>query len=211
MVRKALGLIETVGLVPAIEAADAAVKAADVRLLGYERTRGAGMITVKILGDVGAVKAAVQAGCAAASRVGRVVATHVIPRPHEFTDALISNRGTVGQQERSRSGQGAKAAYNPPPFGSNGPPEYACRASGEVPPPPESSREDGESGEAEVPENQEAGEERESREKGQKESPGEEQQEEGRTATCNLCNDPACPRRKGEPHSFCLHYKEQKE
>ncbi|PID85583.1 MAG: microcompartment protein [Chloroflexi bacterium] len=89
--KKALGLIETIGLVGAIEAADAAVKAADIVLLGYENTRGAGKITVKMAGHVGAVKAGVAAGVAAAARVGQVYGQRVIPRPHDEIDALIRN------------------------------------------------------------------------------------------------------------------------
>lgn len=78
----AFGLVETRGLVGALEAADAGTKAADVRLLGTERA-DAGLVTVKFLGEVAAVKAAVDAGAAAAQRVGQLVAVHVIPRPHE--------------------------------------------------------------------------------------------------------------------------------
>lgn len=89
--KEALGLIETVGLAAAIEAADTAVKAANVKLLGYEKTRGNGMITVKIVGDVGAVKAAVTAGVMAANRVNEVYSYHVIPRPHDEIEALIAN------------------------------------------------------------------------------------------------------------------------
>ncbi len=80
MGKQSLGMIETWGYVPAIEAADAGVKAADVALLGYEEVR-AGLITVKFVGDVAATQAAVAAGAAAAERVGKVVAVHVIPRP----------------------------------------------------------------------------------------------------------------------------------
>lgn len=87
--QKALGLIETIGLVPAIEAADAAVKAANVVLLGYSNTKGSGKITIKVVGDVGAVQAAVAAGVAAASRIGKVYGHHVIPRPHEEIAELI--------------------------------------------------------------------------------------------------------------------------
>ncbi len=76
----ALGLIETRGLVGAVEAADAMVKAAKVNLLGKEKS-GAGLVTVMVRGEVGAVKAAVDAGSAAAKRVGELVSTHVIPRP----------------------------------------------------------------------------------------------------------------------------------
>ena len=76
----ALGLIETRGLVGAVEAADAMVKAAKVTLLGKEKS-GAGLVTVMVRGEVGAVKAAVDAGSAAAKRVGELASTHVIPRP----------------------------------------------------------------------------------------------------------------------------------
>jgi microcompartment protein CcmL/EutN len=78
--KQSLGLIETVGFVPAIEAADTGTKAANVTLLGYWNV-DAGLITVKFCGDVGAVKAAVKAAEAAAKRVGKVVSVHVIPRP----------------------------------------------------------------------------------------------------------------------------------
>ncbi|MFM8319855.1 MAG: BMC domain-containing protein [Chloroflexota bacterium] len=95
--QKALGLIETIGLVTAIEAADAAVKAANVVLLGYENTKGGGKITIKLVGDVGAVQAGVAAGVAAALRIGKVYGQRVIPRPHEEIDALIRqvDRGRV--------------------------------------------------------------------------------------------------------------------
>lgn len=86
---KAVGLIETIGLAAAIEAADAALKAANVKLLGYENSRGGGMITIKVVGDVGAVKAAVAAGSAAALRVGQVKSCHIIPRPHDETETLL--------------------------------------------------------------------------------------------------------------------------
>lgn len=80
--KKALGMIETRGMVAAIEAADAMVKAANVELVGRERV-GAGLIAIKVFGDVGAVKAAVEAGATACKRVGEVVSVHIIPRPHE--------------------------------------------------------------------------------------------------------------------------------
>ncbi|MBF4695927.1 BMC domain-containing protein [Fusibacter ferrireducens] len=87
----ALGMIETKGLVGAIEAADAMTKAANVELVGYEKI-GSGLVSVMVRGDVGAVKAAVEAGSAAASRVGEIVSTHVIPRPHADTEALIPKK-----------------------------------------------------------------------------------------------------------------------
>jgi len=85
---EALGMIECRGLVAMIEAADAMVKAANVTLVGYERI-DAGLVTAIVRGDVAAVKAAVDAGAASARRVGEVVATHVIPRPHGEVDTGI--------------------------------------------------------------------------------------------------------------------------
>ena len=82
---EALGLVECKGLVAMIEAADAMVKSANVRLVGYEKV-DAGLVTAIVRGEVGAVRAAVDAGAAAARRVGEVVATHVIPRPHSEVD-----------------------------------------------------------------------------------------------------------------------------
>ena len=85
---EALGMIETRGLVAAIEAANAMVKAANVVLIGSEKI-GSGLVSVMVRGDVGAVKAAVEAGGAAAARLGEVIATHVIPRPHGDVDKLL--------------------------------------------------------------------------------------------------------------------------
>jgi len=89
--QSAIGLIETKGLVGSIEAADAMVKAANVSLLGEERI-GGGYVTVIIEGDVGAVKAATDAGAAAAKRVGELISVHVIPRPHEEVDKILPKR-----------------------------------------------------------------------------------------------------------------------
>ncbi len=86
--KEALGLIETRGFVGAIEAADAMVKAANVRLIGKEKT-GSGLVTVMVRGDVGAVKAATEAGAEAARRVGELVSVHVIPSPHPDVEELI--------------------------------------------------------------------------------------------------------------------------
>jgi ethanolamine utilization protein EutM len=85
---KALGMVETRGQVGAIEAADAMIKAANVTLMGDEKI-GGGLVTVMVRGDVGAVKAAVDAGAAAAGRVGPVVSVHVIPRPHGEIEAIL--------------------------------------------------------------------------------------------------------------------------
>ena len=85
---EALGMVETKGLVGSIEAADAMVKAANVRLIGKVLV-GGGLVTVMVRGDVGAVKAAVEAGGAAAKRVGELVSVHVIPRPHNDVEGIL--------------------------------------------------------------------------------------------------------------------------
>ncbi|MGE5496277.1 MAG: propanediol utilization microcompartment protein PduA [Burkholderiales bacterium] len=88
MDKQALGMVETKGLVGAIEAADAMVKAANVTLVGKEKI-GSGLVTVMVRGDVGAVKASVDAGAAAAKRVGELVSVHVIPRPHQDVEKIL--------------------------------------------------------------------------------------------------------------------------
>ncbi len=84
----ALGMVETRGLVAAIEAADAMVKAANVQLVGKEQV-GGGLVTVMVRGDVGAVKAATDAGASAAEKVGELISVHVIPRPHTEVDVIL--------------------------------------------------------------------------------------------------------------------------
>ena len=88
MALEALGMVETRGLVAAIEAADSMVKAANVQLIGTEKI-GSGLVTVMVRGDVGAVKSAVEAGSTSASRLGELVATHVIPRPHGDVEKIL--------------------------------------------------------------------------------------------------------------------------
>ncbi len=95
MSRIALGMIETRGLVGSIEAADAMVKAAKVTLIGKERI-GGGYVTVMVRGEVGAVKAATDAGASAAKRVGELVSVHVIPRPHGEVEGILPGAETTG-------------------------------------------------------------------------------------------------------------------
>lgn len=92
MSNEALGMVETKGLIGAIEAADAMVKAAKVELVGKEQVGGA-YVTVMVRGDVGAVKAATDAGAAAARRVGELISVHVIPRPHEEVEKILPSAG----------------------------------------------------------------------------------------------------------------------
>ena len=95
MLLEALGMVETKGFVGAVEAADAMVKAANVQLLGKEYI-GAGYVTVFVRGDVGAVKAATDAGAAAARRVGELISVHVIPRPHAEVERVLPVSGRTG-------------------------------------------------------------------------------------------------------------------
>jgi ethanolamine utilization protein EutM len=92
---EALGMIETKGLVPLIEASDAMLKSANVTLIGWQKI-GSGMVTAFVIGDVAAVKAAIDAGAAAAGRVGEVVGVQVIPRPHEDLGSVLP---TLGKKE----------------------------------------------------------------------------------------------------------------
>ena len=106
---EALGLIETRGFVAALEAADAMVKAANVKLTS-KNYAGSGMVEVEVRGDVGAVKAAVDAGAAAAKRIGEVVSVHIIPRPHEELDKFNTKKYVrEGKQTITPSGNNKKA------------------------------------------------------------------------------------------------------
>jgi ethanolamine utilization protein EutM len=101
MSRIALGMIETRGLVGSIEAADAMVKAAKVVLIGKE-VIGGGYVTVLVRGEVGAVKAAVDAGAAAAKRIGELVSVHVIPRPHSEVETILPKSDRFNREEAEK-------------------------------------------------------------------------------------------------------------
>lgn len=187
MVGKALGLIETVGLAAAMEAADAAVKSAAVCLIGYELTKGGGLVTVKLLGDVGAVKAAVQAGAAAAGRINKVWASHVIPRPHQELESLLETKETVGCRKTPNSAE---------PTASR---EETKEDTGS-----EDLLSDG------LEENKVVTEElnEEINEEVTEEAEGAADETMAATGgiSCNLCGDPACTRVKGDSKTQCLHY-----
>ncbi len=102
MIQEALGMVETKGLIGAIEAADAMVKAANVSLIGKEMI-GSGLVTVMVRGDVGAVKASVDAGAAAAKRVGELVSVHVIPRPHDEVEGILPQRNVPKPAKAAKS------------------------------------------------------------------------------------------------------------
>lgn len=122
MSKESLGLIEMVGLAAAVEAADAAVKSANVKLVGYEPSNGGGMAVVKFQGEVGAVNAAVSAATVAASKVGQVVSTRVIARPASGLDPMIANKQTVGVEITEKGDDDT-----PPDGGSKQEPELALQ------------------------------------------------------------------------------------
>ncbi len=97
MTLQALGMVETRGLVALIEAADAMCKAASVELVGWDRV-GGGMVTAFVKGDVAAVKASIDAGAAAAAKIGEVVSVHVIPRPHDDLEHAVPQKSTGAQK-----------------------------------------------------------------------------------------------------------------
>lgn len=107
--REALGLVETRGLVAAIEAADAMLKAAKVKFLGRQKVK-AGLVAVMVSGDVGAVKAATDAGAAACKRIGELVSVHVIPRPHEDIDMALP--GVESRKTVSGTGKPSRGKRN---------------------------------------------------------------------------------------------------
>ncbi len=181
MVKNALGLIETVGLAAGLEAADAAVKAANVELIGYELTKGGGMVVIKLCGDVGAVKAAVDAGSAAAARINKVLAKHVIPRPHGELGTMVLSRETTG--------------YKPPQ-----PVPAVDWASAAQMAAPDAAAEPADPGSESM-----------LTETGQEpvQAPPREavkQELQNPSECCNLCGDSVCPRKKGDARVTCIHY-----
>ena len=105
--KEALGLVETRGFVGAIEAADSMVKAANVKIVGKEKT-GSGLVTIMVRGDVGAVKAAIEAGSEAARRVGELVSVHIIPRPHEDVEMLLEKTEGKGKTKAKATPKATK-------------------------------------------------------------------------------------------------------
>jgi microcompartment protein CcmL/EutN len=197
---QAIGIIETKGLVTAIEAADAAVKSANVRLVGYEKTKGLGWVAVKVCGDIGAVKAAITAGAAAAARVNTVVGTLIIARPHDGLAQLIHSQENICRREQADSMQespddGGGACPILPEDGSDSDPEPEATAGKEEPELKDS--------EDILPMQDDVVPDAGSQDA--KESEYSDPPESSQKATCNFCNDPKCPRKKGEPRKNCIH------
>lgn len=180
--RQAAGFIEMRGLTAAITAADIALKAANVELIGLELTRGMGYAVVKIQGDVGAVKAAVDAATSAPETVNYFVAKDVIARPSKDLDKLMYTEETQGLKKEEAK-----------------------------PKETEESKEQEEVKAQEADASEEVSEETKDSEEKEEAAPSTDQsldeKEEGEI-TCNLCLDPECPRHKGEPRVECIHFAE---
>ncbi|TEB05413.1 Propanediol utilization protein PduA [Pelotomaculum schinkii] len=188
---EALGIMEVVGLPAAIECADAAVKAANVRLIGYELTKGVGWVTVKVAGNIGAVQSAIAAGTVAASRITSVVGVLLLPRPHEEIKEMIYSPDNVYYQKTTKPEKGAVAEE----------PEVVA----------EILSEKTHAIETEIVEIVEV--EPVLIDLSDKPEPvnaisSSDSKPATRKATCNLCGDPICPRGKGDPHKDCIHYGE---
>lgn len=198
MSQLAIGIIETIGLAAAIEAADVCLKSANINLIGYELTKGNGMTVVKIEGNVGAVKAAIEAASVAVNKVSRVYSQKVIPRPSDSIDSLIRNENTVGYENKVvEEIEEPKELLN------------LKEVEEEITDTPDLSlyEEDNEiiedEEEIEIEEDNEFDEEIEDTNLNDDNSES--------SYTCNLCKDPKCPRVKGDLRSACIHYDERKE
>lgn len=212
---EALGVIETIGMAAAIEAADSCVKSANVTLIGYELTRGSGLVTIKIEGNVGAVKAAISAAKVSAGRVNKVYATLIIPRPAKDLDNIIESKETVGLEKTDDKVKDESIV-------SHEKLEYNEKLA-------DSENKDSDLEEPELKEkNRDEQEETNSDEEIEKDKsfdtveetvpekkhvikvedmdPSEENTEDNKEV-CNICHDPQCPRRKGQPRNLCIHYK----
>lgn len=196
MSKLALGIIETVGLAAAIEAADTAVKSANIKVIGYELTKGDGMATVKIEGSVGAVKAAIHAAVMNANKVSKVWGNLVIPRPSDGLEMLVYNDETVGIEKKEDQDKDQDE-------------EQVER----VKIPHEKNEEIENMSREYVEDYKELMEENEHiQEKIEKEQKDIEIEEESSSETdiCNICKDPKCPRKKGDLRKMCIHYEELK-
>lgn len=198
MSQLAVGIIETIGLAACIEAADACVKSANVNLIGYELSKGGGMAVLKIEGNVGAVKAAVDAGIVAANRVNKVFSYKVIPRPSEKIENLIRSNDTVGYIDEAvdmiEEASIEETVLEPTQVNDE-----------------EANFEQFENiEEASVNEIQEVENNTENIEERDLniENTIDNNQHEESHYTCNICKDPKCSRQKGELKTNCIHYNE---
>jgi microcompartment protein CcmL/EutN len=210
MSQKALGMIETIGILAAYEAADVALKSANVKLVGYEISRG-GLIVIKFTGDVSAVRSAVDAGKAAASRLSKVWASHVIARPAEQIEKMINSEDTINNKsnEVEETEEAEETEDLTETEAEVDEVDELTEESDDLNSKTEEAEEAEEAEdltEAEADEDNELTEESDdlnSESKAVEEIESEEKKEED---ICNLCGDPACPRVKGDLHTDCIHY-----
>ena len=234
MSQVAIGMIETVGLAAGIEAADVCLKSANVTLIGYELTKGNGMTVVKIEGNVGAVKAAIEAATVAANKVSKVFSTKVIPRPSEGIDFLMRNCDTVGYESEKaveelveiyEDSDEDKNKENIEEDKDNTQEKIEVEVSEEI------SEHQINIEELEIEEDDSKLEETDNIEGNNQElsqiDNSEDESKDGHNLmhdiidkfkkkstteveyTCNLCKDPKCPRQKGDLKTTCIHYEDQ--
>ncbi|MDB8794670.1 BMC domain-containing protein [Romboutsia sp. 1001216sp1] len=186
MSQLAIGIIETIGLAACIEAADVCVKSANVNLIGYELSKGGGMATLKIEGNVGAVKAAIEASVVAANKISKVFSYKIIPRPSKEIDILINNKETIGYKEIQIDNQSKENVdlYN----------------------------EDDKELVKDIVENVKIVNLEDDLNYIKSEELGNTIEENNlnnkENYICNLCKDPECKRQKGELKNSCIHYNE---
>ncbi|MGG7620040.1 BMC domain-containing protein [Bacillus coreaensis] len=199
MARNALGLIEVVGMTAAIVAADTAVKSANVRLLGYENSKGGGMITVKFEGDVGAVKAALEAASTAASRVNRIVSKHLIPRPSDEIEKMTNPKIKTLKDKSKEAEKEAEVAVSIESFEKVIEDQELTKEEEVMieEPPVEVVME-------EQPEKKCV--EQDDQENVSTNEDDDPLMEASDQEICNICKDPNCTRRKGEARTMCIHY-----
>lgn len=213
MSQLSIGIIETIGLAAAIEAADVCLKSANVTLIGYELTRGNGMTVVKIEGNVGAVKAAIEAASVAINKVSKVYSKKVIPRPSDSIDPLIRNDNTVGYEKKNIDNKVEEVEELSPLDDLD---DIDKQQISNVPnlDMDEENKIDDENDVNEVEDIEENDEEELENDSKDEEMDKEQEVEDddfGRTYTCNLCKDPNCPRVKGDLKIACIHYDEKKD
>jgi len=183
MSQKALGMIETVGILAAYEAADVALKSANVKMVGYEISRG-GLIVIKFTGVVSAVRSAVDAGKTAASKLSKVWSSHVIARPAAQIEKMVNSEDTINN--KNKADEEVEEVESPEEVNKE-PEELETENMVEA-----EFDQDNESTIDSDPEE------------------SEEIEEKKEEDICNLCGDPACPRSKGDLHTDCIHYDEIK-
>ncbi len=179
MNEQALGLIETIGMTAAIEAADKCIKSANVQLVGYELSTG-GLVTIKIQGDVGAVKSAINAAKTSASRLNEVISTLIIPRPASDIQYIVKSESTKGLSRKAKE----KHKY--------------CSE--------EKDNENTSKTDEKKDNKLLAREEIESEDNVNSENKIDKDNEQ----ICNICKDSSCPRIKGQPRNWCINHKEEK-